>query len=213
MPSLQELIQWRESVDVLPHPILDFHRLTIEHFLWANLARAREGQARVLDVGVEYRKPYLAHLGANYVTVNEDDPLEADWHHPPSPDSPDVLGDIHALPFPDEDYDFVLCTETLEHVAAPWVAVEELRRVLRPGGVALVTAPFLWPWHGSSRYADFWRFTSDGMRHLFRSYRQVKVLPIDFQPEAPVGEVARVEHMHHPNGSLWATGYCVKAVK
>lgn len=53
----------------------------------------------------------------------------------------DVAGDVAAMPFPGASFDVVLCTQVLEHVPDPRAVCRELSRVLRPGGVALVTAP------------------------------------------------------------------------
>ena len=50
-------------------------------------------------------------------------------------------GDVTALPFPDDSFDVVTCFETIEHVAAQREAVAELARVLRPGGVLLISSP------------------------------------------------------------------------
>lgn len=54
----------------------------------------------------------------------------------------DVVGDICNLPIKDNEFDAVLCTEVLEHVYDPITAVKELKRVLRPGGTIIITAPF-----------------------------------------------------------------------
>ena len=56
---------------------------------------------------------------------------------------------ISSLPFEDNYFDFIVCSEVLEHVSNPKEAVSELRRVLRPGGRIAVTVPnsnfpFLW---------------------------------------------------------------------
>ena len=45
------------------------------------------------------------------------------------------------LPFPDNDFDLVLCAETLEHVRDVQLLLSEARRVLRPGGELAVTTP------------------------------------------------------------------------
>jgi SAM-dependent methyltransferase len=62
-----------------------------------------------------------------------------------------------ALPVRDGACDLVLCTEVLEHVPDPARALAEVGRILRPGGVAIVTTPFLYPLHEEPW--DFQRLT------------------------------------------------------
>lgn len=49
--------------------------------------------------------------------------------------------DIHALPYPDARFDVVVHSDTLEHVRSPIKALEECRRVLKPGGALCMTVP------------------------------------------------------------------------
>lgn len=46
------------------------------------------------------------------------------------------------VPFPDESFDLVMCVEAFQWVREPAAAVREFRRVLRPGGTALVAVPY-----------------------------------------------------------------------
>jgi ubiquinone/menaquinone biosynthesis C-methylase UbiE len=50
-------------------------------------------------------------------------------------------GDLHALGFPDASFDAAVCFETIEHLASPEQGLAELRRVVRPGGMLLVSSP------------------------------------------------------------------------
>lgn len=50
-------------------------------------------------------------------------------------------GDICALPFADESFDFVLATDVIEHVDDDPAAAREIARVLAPGGIALISVP------------------------------------------------------------------------
>jgi len=54
----------------------------------------------------------------------------------------DYVCDIVDIPAPSDSFDVVLCTEVLEHLPDPVAAIGELTRVLRPGGLLLLTAPF-----------------------------------------------------------------------
>lgn len=50
-------------------------------------------------------------------------------------------GDLHEMPYLFESFDFVHCSNVLEHVLAPYIALMEIRRVLKPGGVASFVMP------------------------------------------------------------------------
>ena len=56
-----------------------------------------------------------------------------------------VRADARRLPFDDRSFDCVVASETLEHIAEDFAAMEEIERVLRPGGRAVVTVPRWWP--------------------------------------------------------------------
>jgi SAM-dependent methyltransferase len=63
------------------------------------------------------------------------------------PDRNIVLGDIETMPFADESFGTVVCTEVLEHVPDPLMALREIHRVLMPGGVLVGSVParaFIW---------------------------------------------------------------------
>ena len=51
------------------------------------------------------------------------------------------VGDIQSLPFKDNAYDAVICSEVLEHLESLDNAVSEIVRVLKPGGVLAVSVP------------------------------------------------------------------------
>ncbi len=87
-----------------------------------------------------------------------------------------VRGDIHNLPFPNESFDAFICKSVLEHVEDPPRAINELRRVLKKGGLGFVYVPFLFPYHAEKGvYKDFWRFSGDGVRHLFRQFSHLEL--------------------------------------
>jgi SAM-dependent methyltransferase len=65
-------------------------------------------------------------------------------------------------------FDYVVCTEVLEHTRQPFAAVAEIRRLLRPGGLVFVSSPFNFRIHGP--LPDCWRFTEHGLRSLFNTF-------------------------------------------
>jgi len=79
--------------------------------------------------------------------------------------------DIHALDFPDEHFESIVCWSVLEHVPDPERAIAEMRRVLKPGGQIWVQLPFLFPYHADPH--DYWRVTPAGLRRWMRDFQEV----------------------------------------
>ena len=69
-----------------------------------------------------------------------------------------------SLPFRRDSFEGALCTQVIEHVPDPHGLLEEVWRVLKPGGLLLLTAPFVWEQHELPH--DYLRFTEMGMRRL-----------------------------------------------
>jgi SAM-dependent methyltransferase len=87
--------------------------------------------------------------------------------------NPDVLADAAVVPLPDETVDVIICTETLEHVANPQAVMNEIHRLLRPGGVLIGSIPFLYPVHADPH--DFQRFTPEGLRTLAAKFNSIEL--------------------------------------
>ena len=108
---------------------LERHRL-----LWLYLDRKTNfltDAIRVLHVAPEqvfYRK-FKSFSHWDYTTTDLHSPLA------------DVKADICVLPFEDNTYDFILCNHVLEHIPNDLKAMEELYRVLKPGGTAILQVP------------------------------------------------------------------------
>ena len=63
-------------------------------------------------------------------------------------------------------FDVVICEQVIEHVIDPWLAAENLRDLVVPGGHVIVSTPFMIRVHELPLYGmpDYWRFTPRGMR-------------------------------------------------
>jgi SAM-dependent methyltransferase len=68
------------------------------------------------------------------------------------------------LPFDDRRFDTVLLADVLEHIAKPWALMQEVGRVLSPGGKAIVMVPFLYGLHEQPH--DYYRYTEFAVRKL-----------------------------------------------
>lgn len=110
----------------------------------------------VLDLGAGQAK-YKKLIQSNARSYTAFDVAEGD--------NIDVVGDIHELPFADSTFDTIVCTQVFEHISKPWNVVSEIKRILKPGGKIILTAPFMIPYHAHP--FDFYRYTTEGMKDLF----------------------------------------------
>lgn len=114
----------------------------------------------------------------------------------------DQVADIHALPSEwSGQFSGVLCSEVLEHVARPWVALPKLREVIRPGGWIVVTTLTSFPIHGFPD--DYYRYTTSGLKLLLEDagFRDVEVenageIKVDLNDHGEAGLIRRVLPMH-----------------
>ena len=80
---------------------------------------------------------------------------------------PDLVGDAQALPFKDETFDSVVCTQVLGQLGEPDTATGEFYRVLKPRGTILLTDNQTAAQQDDP--VDYWRFTRSGLERLCRS--------------------------------------------
>jgi SAM-dependent methyltransferase len=98
-----------------------------------------------------------------------------------------------ALDVPDESFDVVLSTQMLEHVRDPTKTLSEIGRVLRPGGIALVSTHGVWPYHPVPE--DYWRWTHEGLRVLFSDVACFDIL--DVMPQGGTGSALATLAAHY----------------
>jgi SAM-dependent methyltransferase len=79
-----------------------------------------------------------------------------------------VTANLESLPFQDNSVDGIVSIAVLEHVPDPQRHVQEMKRILRPGGRLLCHIPFMQGYHASPD--DFQRYTISGIRYLFRDF-------------------------------------------
>lgn len=114
-----------------------------------SLLAALPSTAKVLDVGAGGRR----HPGVVGVEIVE---------HPNN----SVQCDALALPFRDDTFDLIQCQAVLEHVVDPQLAVDEMTRVLRPGGIMYLEAAFMQPVHQEPHH--YFNITPFGLAWLCR---------------------------------------------
>lgn len=90
----------------------------------------------------------------------------------------DVKADICNLPFKDNTYDFVLCNHVLEHIPDDTKAMQELYRILKPGGIAILQIPI-----DDQREATFEDDTITDKKErtrIFGQYDHVRIYGLDY---------------------------------
>lgn len=85
----------------------------------------------------------------------------------------DTVADITLLPLESGSVSRIVCDNVLEHVPEADKAVAEILRVLKPGGVAYISTPFLYPFHSSP--SDYHRWSRQGLVHLFRNFSVLEI--------------------------------------
>ncbi|MBI4355781.1 MAG: class I SAM-dependent methyltransferase [Candidatus Omnitrophica bacterium] len=83
-----------------------------------------------------------------------------------------VRGDVVRLPFQPGQFDGVIAKAVLEHVEDARSAVQELHRVLKPGGHCYIEVPFLQPFHEGPD--DYQRLTRHGLERLMREFHRIE---------------------------------------
>ena len=128
----------------------------VPHLTW----QAREQVSRVLALVA--RDARVVDLGAGGRRIT---PGTIALDFVPDPNT-NVVGDVQRLPFADASVDLVYATGLLEHVVDERAVVSEIRRILRPGGVAHLEVPFLEQYHEDP--IDYRRLTAPGLERLMR---------------------------------------------
>ena len=136
--------------------------LLVNHLHDKALDRALSSHAtgRLIDIGCG-TKPYAGMVRAYadvHVGLDRADPFNENARV-------DIVGTAYDIPVASGSFDTAMSTAALEHLSDPEVALRECFRVLRPGGKAIYTVPFIWHVHMAPW--DFCRFTKFGLKHVF----------------------------------------------
>jgi SAM-dependent methyltransferase len=131
---------------------------------------------KLLDVGCG-TKPYRSFFTVDHY-------FGIDWPQSSHDLEIDVFADAQVLPFASQSFDTVLCTEVIEHIPCPWEAIAETKRVLKPGGFLILTAPFI-HWHHEAPN-DHYRYTYYGLQNLVL---QAGLIPIAIWQRGGSGSV------------------------
>jgi SAM-dependent methyltransferase len=163
MKSLQK----PESADIWKKEFITYRRLWLDFYL---NKYSSEINGSVLDLGgKQTNKRGFFQPSENqrkiwwYINI--------DWET-----KPNIIGDVTSTPIRSDYFEFVLCNEVLEHLQEPKLCVSEIYRILKNGGIALISIPFLFPVHADPY--DYQRYTEDGLRHLFSGFSTIEIFPM-----------------------------------
>jgi SAM-dependent methyltransferase len=137
-------------------------RHTLEPLLREQLTSLPAG--RVVEIGVSKNySPYKKWIpNTEYITVDQ----RASFN-------PHLCADACNLGIKSDSVDTVVILEVLEHTLFPYNVVQEIHRILKPGGKCILSTRFIFPYHPSPN--DYYRFTRDALETFFKVFSSVSV--------------------------------------
>ncbi len=97
----------------------------------------------------------------------------------------DIICDICDMSLiEDNSIGLVLLLESLEHIEQPQMALDEIYRILKPGGMLILTTVMAMGIHPCPK--DYWRFCPDGIKLLLRQYK-ILDFTLEGEPSFPLG--------------------------
>ena len=145
------------------------HRVYVDQFLTSAANRMR---GRVLDIGGtrankkgSFRPPTEGVASWEYLNID-------------AASQPDYLSNAETMPLTDGSVDCFLMCEVLEHLERPEAVLLEAARVLKHGGVGVMTMPFLYPVHADPH--DFQRWTKEKLERELKlaNFEVVRIDPL-----------------------------------
>ncbi len=133
------------------HDRLTPHICALSHNTRKELSRLKANA--VLDVGAGDKRYKDSIYCIKYIALDVSGNL-------------DVIADAAFLPFKDDSFDMIICTQVLEHVKNPFLILEEFNRVLRAKGIIFLTVPTVMYLHEIPD--DYFRYTKYGIEYLLK---------------------------------------------
>ena len=127
---------------------------------------------QVLDIGKGMRDKF------NKIRCNHLETLDVNEYE----DYPDIICDLCGKITQDinKKYDKIICLAVLEHVYNPFMAIENIHKLLKDDGEVYGMVPYLYHYHAPNdlKFQDYFRFSKDALSYLFKDFRHVELYPI-----------------------------------
>ncbi len=143
---------------ILYNRFYDYNEYRLKKFV-KKISLLVEPAKKLLDVGAgeSQYKNYFSYV--NY--ISQDSRIgDVSWDY----SQLDIVSEIYNIPVEDKSFDYILCTQALEHLKYPHQAFVEFSRIIKNGGLLFVTCPLSWKEHQKPH--DFFRYTQYALRML-----------------------------------------------
>lgn len=173
-------------------------------------AGAGELQNKKYCENLEYVSQDFCQYKGKEASIEVGGILESNW----DTSKIDLVCDITDIPEESASFDAILCSEVLEHIPEPSHALDEFERLLKPGGVLILTAPFSSnvhqaPYHFCTGFSKYWY-----EHHLsIRSFKIKSLLPNGDWFQLLKQEILRLGSLERQRGNLtWPLAYCLTTI-
>lgn len=181
--SEDALMLRKNTHDRYSEPEIDFPAWVLERFHW-------QGIERVLDIGsgpLTYQDAVLKYIPPqNYIACDLSTGMMSAAHRHAKPDITLTVADIATIPFKNDSFDVVLANHMLYHVSDFAKAMEEVKRVLRSGGVVIAAT------NSEFSMPEFNTLTQRAMRVLGQSTEAAEKLE-----QSPLGNFSLESGLRH----------------